>query len=176
VVFFQLQRWLLGLILLALMPGATGLSLAVGRYQDRRAATVDEANAIGTAYLRGQTLHEPMCSESPAARHLRSRPPHTAAASQLSPTAQQSVGPTNHGFEIAEARGRHALSDCLCRHDLSFKDGVMGILLLVLLLALFFGGLGFALHALWIVAAVILVAWLIGFALRTGESARWYRW
>jgi len=52
----------------------------------------------------------------------------------------------------------------------------MGIVLLVLLLALIFGGLGFAVHALWIIAAVILVAWLIGFAMRSGESARWYRW
>jgi hypothetical protein len=44
---------LVGLIL------AFGLSLAVGRYQDRRAAIVDEANAIGTTYLRAQTLLEP---------------------------------------------------------------------------------------------------------------------
>jgi hypothetical protein len=57
-----------------------------------------------------------------------------------------------------------------------FEELVMGIVLLVLLLALIFGGLGFALHALWIVAAVILVAWLIGFAMRSGETARWYRW
>ena len=52
----------------------------------------------------------------------------------------------------------------------------MGIVLLVLLLALIFGGLGFALHALWIIAAIVLVVWLIGFVVRSGESARWYRW
>lgn len=52
----------------------------------------------------------------------------------------------------------------------------MGIVLLVLLLALLFGGVGFAVHALWIVAAVLLVVWLIGFVMRSGESARWYRW
>ena len=52
----------------------------------------------------------------------------------------------------------------------------MGLILLVLLLAILFGGLGFALHALWIVAAIILVAWLAGFALRLGEGSRWYRW
>jgi len=57
-----------------------------------------------------------------------------------------------------------------------FEELVMGIVLLVLLLALIFGGLGFAVHALWIIAAVILVAWLIGFAMRSGETARWYRW
>jgi hypothetical protein len=102
VLFFQLQTWMLALILLAVILAATvvglligrsarkksevlrepfsvmqavllgfmslvlafGLSLAVGRYQDRRAATVDEANAIGTTYLRAETLHEPMRSAS----------------------------------------------------------------------------------------------------------------
>lgn len=56
------------------------------------------------------------------------------------------------------------------------EEPVMGILLLVLLLALIFGGLGFALHALWIVAVIILAVWLIGFVVRSGERARWYRW
>jgi hypothetical protein len=102
VLFFELETWVLALILLAVILGATvvglligrsvrgrsevlrepfsvmqavllgfmslvlafGLSLAVGRYQDRRAATVDEANAIGTTYLRAQTLQEPMRSGS----------------------------------------------------------------------------------------------------------------
>ena len=35
---------------------AFGLSLAVGRYQDRRADVVADANTIGTAYLRAQTI------------------------------------------------------------------------------------------------------------------------
>ena len=53
----------------------------------------------------------------------------------------------------------------------------MGIILFVLLVALLLGGLGFAIHALWIVAVVLFVAWLLGFALRGGGSgARWYRW
>lgn len=51
----------------------------------------------------------------------------------------------------------------------------MGIILLVLLLALLFGGLGFAAHAFWIIAIIILVAWLVGFGLRSG-GGRWYRW
>ena len=54
--FAVLQGALLGVVGLIL---AFGLSLAVGRYQDRRAAVVDEANAIGTTYLRAQTLSEP---------------------------------------------------------------------------------------------------------------------
>jgi hypothetical protein len=51
----------------------------------------------------------------------------------------------------------------------------MGLVLLVLLLALLFGGLGFAMHFLWIIAVVLAVAWLLGFALRSGEH-RWYYW
>ncbi len=56
-----LQAALLGLVALIL---AFGLSMAVGRHDSRRAAVVTEANAIGTTYLRAQTLKEPMRSES----------------------------------------------------------------------------------------------------------------
>ena len=56
-----LQAALLGLVGLIL---AFGLALAVGRYESRRAAVVDDANAIGTTYLRAQTLHEPVRTES----------------------------------------------------------------------------------------------------------------
>ena len=55
----------------------------------------------------------------------------------------------------------------------------MGIILLVLLLALILGGLGFAVHILWWIALVVLVIWLIGFVVRVGEGTsrrRWYRW
>jgi len=54
--FGVLQGALLGVVGLIL---AFGLSLAVGRYEDRRAATVSEANAIGTSYLRAQLIAEP---------------------------------------------------------------------------------------------------------------------
>jgi hypothetical protein len=43
---------------------AFGLSLAVTRYENRRSAIVDEANAIGTTFLRAQTLSEPQRSRS----------------------------------------------------------------------------------------------------------------
>ena len=49
-------------------------------------------------------------------------------------------------------------------------------LLLVLLLVAVFFGIGFAAHALWIVAAVLLLAWLLGFVMRSGERTTWYRW
>lgn len=56
-----LQGALLGVVGLIL---AFGLSLAVGRYQDRRADVVTDANTIGTAYLRAQTIAEPQRSSS----------------------------------------------------------------------------------------------------------------
>lgn len=55
------QAALLGLVGLVL---AFGLALAVGRYESRRAAVVDDANAIGTTYLRAQTLAEPVRTRS----------------------------------------------------------------------------------------------------------------
>ena len=56
-----LQGALLAVVALVL---AFGLSLAVGRYQDRRGDVVAESNAIGTAYLRAQTIAEPQRSRS----------------------------------------------------------------------------------------------------------------
>jgi hypothetical protein len=56
-----LQGALLGIVGLIL---AFGLSLAVGRYEARRAATVAEANTIGTTYLRAQLIAEPARSRS----------------------------------------------------------------------------------------------------------------
>ncbi|HEY6787104.1 MAG TPA: hydrophobic protein [Trebonia sp.] len=55
----------------------------------------------------------------------------------------------------------------------------MAIVLLVLLLALILGGLGFAIHVLWWIALAVLVIWGIGFLVRVGEGTsrrRWYRW
>ncbi|MCS0604388.1 hydrophobic protein [Streptomyces sp. LP11] len=53
-------------------------------------------------------------------------------------------------------------------------------LLLVLLLALILFGVGFALKALWVIAVIVLVVWLLGFVLRSADGAgrkgRWYRW
>jgi hypothetical protein len=53
----------------------------------------------------------------------------------------------------------------------------MGIILAVLLLAIVLGGVGFAVHALWIIAGIVLVVWLLGFVVRSAEGGgRWYRW
>ncbi|HJX75081.1 MAG TPA: hypothetical protein VJ247_01925, partial [Gaiella sp.] len=59
--FSVLQGALLGVVGLIL---AFGLSLAVGRYEGRRTAVVDEANAIGTTYLRAQLIAEPARTRS----------------------------------------------------------------------------------------------------------------
>jgi hypothetical protein len=56
------------------------------------------------------------------------------------------------------------------------KEATVGVVLLVLLVALILGGLGFAIHALWWIAVALFVVWLIGFAVRSTEGARWYRW
>lgn len=53
------------------------------------------------------------------------------------------------------------------------------LLILALLLVLLFFGLGFTAHLLWIVAVILLVLWLVGFAIGRGEGAgrhHFYRW
>ena len=53
------------------------------------------------------------------------------------------------------------------------------ILLLALLIVVLVAGFGFTLHFLWLLAGVLLVLWLVGFAIGCGESAgrhRFYRW
>jgi hypothetical protein len=59
--FAALQAALLGLVGLLL---AFGLAMAVGRYETRRAAVVEDATAIETTYLRAQTLAEPLRTDS----------------------------------------------------------------------------------------------------------------
>lgn len=51
----------------------------------------------------------------------------------------------------------------------------MGLVLAVLILAIVFGGLGFAIHALWVAAVVLALVWIVGFFAR-GAEARWYWW
>jgi hypothetical protein len=59
--------------------------------------------------------------------------------------------------------------------DPDSKEDVVLLIVLALLLAFLFVGLGFAVHLLWIAAAVFFVAWVAGFAFRRG-SGRWYWW
>ena len=53
------------------------------------------------------------------------------------------------------------------------------VILLALLLVLLFFGLGFTLHALWIVAVIFFIFWIIGLAIGRGANAgrhRFYGW
>jgi len=53
------------------------------------------------------------------------------------------------------------------------------VLILALLLVLILFGAGFAVHLLWVAAAVLLLLWVVGFAIGRGEGAgshRFYRW
>jgi len=45
------------------------------------------------------------------------------------------------------------------------------LLVLALLLVLILFGAGFAVHLLWIAAVVLLVLWVVGFAIGRGEGA-----
>ncbi|HTX01562.1 MAG TPA: hypothetical protein VMD59_22450 [Acidimicrobiales bacterium] len=51
----------------------------------------------------------------------------------------------------------------------------MGIAVVILLLALILGGVGFAIHVLWWIAIAAIVLWLLGFLFRGAERS-WYRW
>ncbi|HXQ18548.1 MAG TPA: hypothetical protein VN781_02865 [Acidimicrobiales bacterium] len=46
----------------------------------------------------------------------------------------------------------------------------MGIFLLVLVMAVLFAGLGFAIHLLWIAAVIMFACWVAGFAFSRGSS------
>jgi hypothetical protein len=74
--FGVVQAALLTLVGLLL---AFTLAMAVTRYETRRSTVVDDSNAIGTAYLRAQTLREPMRSAS-----LRLYPEYADASIALS--------------------------------------------------------------------------------------------
>ena len=53
------------------------------------------------------------------------------------------------------------------------------LVVLALIVVLLFAGLGFTLHLLGIVAAVLLVLWLVGLVIGRGEGAGrhgFYRW
>src|SRR5580658_2872413 len=69
----------------------------------------------------------------------------------------------------AQGEGRRHLGDCKGPSDKERKK--MGLILIVLLLALIFAGLGFAVHALWIIAVILFVFWLVGFALGKGRKS-----
>jgi hypothetical protein len=52
---------------------------------------------------------------------------------------------------------------------------LMPLLVLIVILVLF-GGLGFLAHALWYVLIAALILWILGFLLRVAGGSRWYLW
>lgn len=48
----------------------------------------------------------------------------------------------------------------------------MGPFLVILILALILGGLGFAVHVLWIVAVIVFLIWLVGLLLGAGRKSK----
>ena len=53
---------------------------------------------------------------------------------------------------------------------------MLALIVLLLILAIL-GGIGFAVHALWIALIVLHVLWAVGFLFGGGGSGRrWYRW
>jgi hypothetical protein len=104
--------------------------------------------------------------------------------SELVPPTPPAVGvpPTGVGSAATRASpvrvsGFEAIS--LGVGDPNARKGERMLILLGLLLVLLFFGLGFTLHILWIVAVILLLAWLVGLAIGRGEGAgrnRFYRW
>lgn len=47
----------------------------------------------------------------------------------------------------------------------------MGLILILLLVALIFAGVGFAVHLFWIVAIVFFIAWLVGLLVGSGRRS-----
>src|SRR6202451_1139176 len=75
------------------------------------------------------------------------------------------------GADVVGSEGvRRAVADKVTA-SLTGRNRLMGIILLVLLLALILGGLGFAIHILWWIAIVVLVIWLLGFLVRMGGGS-----
>jgi hypothetical protein len=55
--------------------------------------------------------------------------------------------------------------------DTGYLVVMLALIIVLLLLFLLFGGLGFAMHTLWIVAAILLVAWIISLVVRMGQGS-----
>jgi hypothetical protein len=48
----------------------------------------------------------------------------------------------------------------------------MGLILVLLIVAIILAGVGFAIHILWIIAAVFFVAWLVGLVVGAGRKSK----
>jgi hypothetical protein len=48
----------------------------------------------------------------------------------------------------------------------------MGLILVLLVIAVILAGVGFAIHILWIIAAIFFIAWLVGLVLGAGRKSK----
>jgi hypothetical protein len=48
----------------------------------------------------------------------------------------------------------------------------MGLILVLLIIAIILAGVGFAIHILWIIAAIFFIAWLVGLVLGSGRKSK----
>jgi hypothetical protein len=68
----------------------------------------------------------------------------------------------------------------LVSHRMRGYIPAMLAILLVLLLAIILAGVGFAVHVLWIIAAIVFLAWLVGWGFSHGATSGrrqwWGRW
>lgn len=101
--FGAIQAATLGFMALVL---AFGLSLAVGRYESRRTAVVNEANALGTAYLRAQTIAEP--DRTPSLDLMRQLTDASIAIAQTVPGSPEQAEAIARGGQTQRALWDHA--------------------------------------------------------------------
>ncbi len=48
----------------------------------------------------------------------------------------------------------------------------MGLILVLLIIAIILAGVGFAIHILWIIAAVFFIAWIVGLVFGAGRKSK----
>lgn len=86
---------------------------------------------------------------------------------ELTPTTSGEIGLPSR------TRGNSSCAGSQSSAERGVSDVIL-VLLGLLLIFLFFG-LGFAVHVLWIVAIILFVLWIIGFAFGRGASSGWRR-
>ena len=138
---------------------AFGLTLAVGRYEDRRAATVDEGNAIGTSYLRAQLI---TAVEGSLQRQLWRLAGESIDAAPLASAPRLYVDSLNTTFDSQSAR-LSALDNRVPGFVLALE--VLGAAVAVGLLAFNIAILGRGLVALLAAAGIMTLLLLVTFDL-----------
>src|SRR5437763_4440352 len=115
---------------------------------------------------------------------LRARsvtPGRLAACNRAFVPSLAGVTPSRRGTRRSARAAVSESPDPGTRTHVNRKEAWMVALIVLLLILALFGGLGFALHFLWILLIIALVLWVIGFFISGAEATvgrrRWYgRW